>query len=137
MNFLGRKLRGSFEGVSDLSSLVCRMEGSRIKHRVKENWLNLEALAVVDDPTNAQRDLDRITTRKKGRGWPCLRRSQSVGPPSGRVRRQSHCEHRMAPNLGETGRACNRVEQGMTYAAACLPESGKPPAEEWRVRPSP
>ena len=39
MNFLGRKLRGNFEGeiVSDLSSLVCRMEGSRIKHRVKEN----------------------------------------------------------------------------------------------------
>ena len=134
MNFLGRKLRGNFEGevVSDLSSGACRMEGSRIKHRVKENWLKmydkaglilrvetvinnpeefkvrkkvtrngknkvewvsmrkgvgylfryqqvslqansryLEALAVVDDPTNAQRDLDRMTTRKKdaaGRG---------------------------------------------------------------------
>ncbi len=134
MNFLGRKLRGNFEGeiVSDLSSWACRMEGSRIKHRVKENWLKmydkaglilrvetvinnpeefkvrkkvtrngknkvesvsmrqgvgylfryqqvslqansryLEALAVVDDPTNAQRDLDRMTTRKKdaaGRG---------------------------------------------------------------------
>lgn len=135
MNFLGRKLRGNFEGeiVSDLSSLVCRRTGgSRIKHRVKENWLKmydkaglvlrvetvinnpeefrvrkrvtrkgksqmewvdmrkgvawlfryrevslransryLDALAVVDDPTNAKRDLDRITTRKKdaaGRG---------------------------------------------------------------------
>ena len=134
MNFLGRKLRGNFEGeiVSDLSSFACRTEGSRIKHRVKENWLKmydkaglvlrvetvinnpeefkvrkkvkrngkskvewvsmrkgvgylfryqqvslqansryLEALAVVDDPTNAQRDLDRMTTRKKdtaGRG---------------------------------------------------------------------
>lgn len=135
MNFLGRKLNGNFQGeiVSDLSSLVChRIGGSRIKHRVKENWLKmydkaglvlrvetvinnpeefrvrkrvtrkgksqmewvdmrkgvawlfryrevslmansryLDALAVVDDPTNAKRDLDRITTRKKdaaGRG---------------------------------------------------------------------
>ena len=135
MNFLGRKLRGNFEGeiVSDLSSLVCRRTGgSRIKHRVKQNWLKmydkaglvlrvetvinnpeefrvrkrvtrkgksqmewvdmrkgvawlfryrevslmansryLDALAVVDDPTNAKRDLDRITTRKRdaaGRG---------------------------------------------------------------------
>ena len=135
MNFLGRKLHGKFEGeiVSDLSSLVCRRTGgSRIKHRVKENWLKmydksglvlrvetvinnpeefrvrkqvlrkgkpqtewvamrkgvaylfryrevslqangryLDALAVVDDPTNAKRDLDRVTTPKKdvaGRG---------------------------------------------------------------------
>jgi hypothetical protein len=135
MNFLGRKLHGKFEGeiVSDLSSLVCRRTGgSRIKHRVKENWLKmydksglvlrvetvinnpeefrvrkqvlrkgkrqtewvamrkgvaylfryrevslqangryLDALAVVDDPTNAKQDLDRVTTPKKdaaGRG---------------------------------------------------------------------
>jgi hypothetical protein len=135
MNFLGRKLHGKFEGeiVSDLSSLVCRRTGgSRIKHRVKENWLKmydksglvlrvetvinnpeqfrvrkkvsrkgkrqtewvamrkgvaylfryrevslqangryLDALAVVDDPTNAKRDFDRVTTSKKdaaGRG---------------------------------------------------------------------
>ena len=135
MNFLGRKLNGNFQGeiVSDLSSLACRrMGGSRIKHRVKENWLKmydkaglvlrvetvinnpeefrvrkrvtrkgksrlewvdmrkgvawlfryrevslkansryLDALAVVDDPTDAKRDLDRITTRRKdaaGRG---------------------------------------------------------------------
>ena len=129
MNFLGRKLHGKFEGeiVSDLSSLVCRRTGgSRIKHRVKENWLKmydksglvlrvetvinnpeefkvrkqvlrkgkrqtewvamrkgvaylfryrevslqancryLDALAVVDDPTNAKRALDRVTTPKK------------------------------------------------------------------------
>jgi len=129
MNFLGRKLHGKFEGeiVSDLSSLVCRRTGgSRIKHRVKENWLKmydkaglvlrvetvinnpeefrvrkhvlrngkrhtewvsmrkgvaylfryrevslqangryLDALAAVDDPTNAKRDLDRVTTPKK------------------------------------------------------------------------
>jgi hypothetical protein len=41
MNFLGRKLTGRFEGevVCDLSSLVCRrVGGSRIKHRVKQNW---------------------------------------------------------------------------------------------------
>jgi len=44
MNFLGRKLNGNFQGevVSDLSSLVCRRTGgSRIKHRVKENWLKM------------------------------------------------------------------------------------------------
>ena len=135
MNFLGRNLHGKFESeiVSDLSSLVCRRTGgSRIKHRVKENWLKmydksglvlrvatiinnpeefrvrkqvsregkrqtewvemrkgvaylfryrevsleangryLDALAVVDDPTQAKRDLDRVTTPKKdaaGRG---------------------------------------------------------------------
>ena len=134
MNFLGRKLRGNFEGeiISDLSDFAGRIPGSRIKHRVKENWLKmvdkaglvlrvetvinnpgefklrkkvtrkdktkvewapmrkgvaylfryqqvslqansryLEALAVVDDPTNAKRDLDRMTIRKKdtaGRG---------------------------------------------------------------------
>ena len=40
---IGRKLRGNFEGeiVSDRSSWACRMEGSRIKHRVKENWLKM------------------------------------------------------------------------------------------------
>jgi len=44
MNFLARKLRGNFEGeiVSDLSSFVCRrMGGTRIKHRVKENWIKM------------------------------------------------------------------------------------------------
>jgi hypothetical protein len=43
-NFLGRKLVGNFLGevVSDLSSLVCRrVGGSRIKHRVKQNWLKI------------------------------------------------------------------------------------------------
>jgi hypothetical protein len=134
MNFLGQKLRGSFEGeiVSDLSDFAGRLPGCRIKHRVKENWLKmydklglvlrvetvinnpevfqvrkkvtrngnsrvewvamrkgvgylfryqqvslqansryLEALALVDDPTNATRELDRMTSRKKdtaGRG---------------------------------------------------------------------
>jgi hypothetical protein len=38
---------------------------------LRANSRYLDALAVVDDPTNAERDLDRITTRKKdaaGRG---------------------------------------------------------------------
>jgi hypothetical protein len=128
MTFLGRKLRGNFEGeiVSDLSDFAGRMPGCRIKHRVKENWIKmydksglvlrvetvinnpeefrvrkwvtrkgksqaewvpmrkgvaylfryrevsmlanaryLNALAVVDDPTEAKRDLDRVTTRRK------------------------------------------------------------------------
>ena len=134
MNFLGRKLRGNFEGeiVSDLTDFAGRIPGCRIKHRVQQNWLKmydkaglvlrvetvinnpevfkvrkkvqcngkskvewvpmrkgvaylfryqqvslqansryLEALATVDDPTKAKRDLDRVTTRKKdaaGRG---------------------------------------------------------------------
>src|SRR5213083_3595640 len=134
MTFLGRKLRGNFEGeiVSDLSDFAGGMPGCRIKHRVKENWIKmydksglvlrvetvinnpeefkvrkkvirkgkskvewvtmrkgvaylfryqqvsfqansryLEALAVVDDPTKAKHDLDRMTTRKQdtaGRG---------------------------------------------------------------------
>jgi hypothetical protein len=44
MNFPGRKLVGHFLGevVSDLSSLVCRrVGGSRMKHRVKQNWLKI------------------------------------------------------------------------------------------------
>jgi hypothetical protein len=129
MNFLGRKLNGNFQGevVSDLSSLVCRrVGGSRIKHRVKQNWLKmydkaglvlrietvinnpnefrvrkqvlrdgkqrtewvqlrkgvaylfryrevslqanaryLDALAVVDDPTQGKQALQRLTTAKK------------------------------------------------------------------------
>ena len=32
---------------------------------LKANSRYLDALAVVDDPTNAKRDLDRVTTRKK------------------------------------------------------------------------
>jgi hypothetical protein len=134
MSFLGRKLRGNFEGelVSDISNFAGRMPGCRIKHRVKENWLKmydksglvlrvetvinnpeefkvrkkvtrkgkkqtewvamgkgvaylfryrevslqansryLDALALVDDPTQAKRNLDRVTTPKKdaaGRG---------------------------------------------------------------------
>ena len=138
MNFLGRQLRGNFEGaiVSDLFSWDRRMEATRIKHRVKENWLKmydkagvvlrvetvinnpeefrvrkkvvrhgknkvewvtmrkgvaylfryyqvslqansryLDALAVVDDPTPVQRDLDRMTSRKTdtaGRGCSAL-----------------------------------------------------------------
>src|SRR5207244_8687520 len=126
MTFLGRKLRGNFEGeiVSDLSDFSGRIPGCRIKHRVKENWIKmydksglvlrvetvinnpeefkvrkkvirnrqsriewvpmrkgvaylfryqqvsfqansryLEALAVVDDPTKAKRNLDPLMRR--------------------------------------------------------------------------
>lgn len=48
MNFLGRKLTGRFEAevVSDLSSLMCRRTGgSRIKHRVTQNWLKMYEMA--------------------------------------------------------------------------------------------
>jgi hypothetical protein len=44
MNFLGRKLTGHFQGeiVSDLTHLFRRrVSGSRIKHRVKENWIKM------------------------------------------------------------------------------------------------
>jgi hypothetical protein len=43
MTFLGRKLRGGFEGeiVSGLSDFNGRIPGCRIKHRVKENWLKM------------------------------------------------------------------------------------------------
>ncbi len=137
MNFLGRKLTGHFQGevVSELSSFACRrVGGSRIKHRVKQNWLKmydkeglvlrietvinnpnefrvrkqvlrdgkqrtewvelrkgvaylfrysevslqanaryLDALAVVDDPTQGKQALQRLTTANKdaaGRSCP-------------------------------------------------------------------
>jgi hypothetical protein len=44
MSFLGRKPTGHFQGevISDLSSFACRrVGGSRIKHRMKENWLKM------------------------------------------------------------------------------------------------
>jgi hypothetical protein len=43
--------------------------------------LGLEALAVVDDPTNAKRDLDGMTTRKKDMAGPWLFRVQSSRTP--------------------------------------------------------
>jgi hypothetical protein len=129
MSFLGRKLRGTFQGdiVSYLADFaIKRLPGIRIKHRVKQNWIKmynkagsvlrlemvindptefkirkkvrrndknvmewvdmrkgvaylfryrevslaangryLDALAEVDDPTDAIQTLDRITTRKQ------------------------------------------------------------------------
>jgi len=43
MHFLGRKLRGNFEGeiVSDLTDFAGRIPGCRIKHRVQQNWLKM------------------------------------------------------------------------------------------------
>jgi len=47
MHFLGRKLRGNFEGdiVSDLSDFSGRMPGCRIKHRVKENYVSSRTMS--------------------------------------------------------------------------------------------
>ena len=44
MSFLGKKIRSQFEGevVTDVSDLSFkRIPGSRIKHRVKQNWLKM------------------------------------------------------------------------------------------------
>jgi hypothetical protein len=43
MNFLGRKLYGTFQGeiVSNLTDFSGRIPGCRIKHQVKENWLKM------------------------------------------------------------------------------------------------
>ena len=160
MNFLGRKLKGNLEGeiVSDLSSFVCRrMGGTRIKHRVKENWIKmydksalvlrvetvinnpeefkvrkwvtrhgktqaewvamrkgvaylfryrevsmlanaryLNALAVVDDPTEAKRDLDRVTTSKKdAAGRPCAGFNPMARHDSDLFRAVMNGEHRL------------------------------------------
>jgi hypothetical protein len=66
MNFLGRKLAANFQGelVSVLSSFACRrVGGSRIKHRVKQNWLKMYDKAglvlrietVINNPEALQR----------------------------------------------------------------------------------
>jgi hypothetical protein len=85
MNFLGRKLNGNFQGeiVSDLSSLVCRRTGgSRIKHRVKENWLKmydksalvLRVETVINNPEDF-RVRKRVTRKgKKRTEWVNLRK---------------------------------------------------------------
>jgi hypothetical protein len=85
MNFLGRKLNGNFQGeiVSDLSSLVCRRTGgSRIKHRVKENWLKmydksalvLRVETVINNPEDF-RVRKRVTRKgKKRTEWVNMRK---------------------------------------------------------------
>lgn len=76
MSFLGRKLHGKFEGeiISDLSGGAGpRIGGARIKHRVKQNWIKmydktglvLRVETVINDPTDAKRDLHRLTTAKR------------------------------------------------------------------------
>jgi hypothetical protein len=56
MNFLGRKLRGNFEGeiVSDLSDLAGRIPGCRIKHRVQQNYVAFPTMSCVWAPTDTQ-----------------------------------------------------------------------------------
>ena len=62
MSFLGRKLRGNFQGdiVTDLMDFAFkRLPGIRIKHRVKQNWLKMYNKAgsvlrlemVINEPT--------------------------------------------------------------------------------------
>src|SRR3972149_2516132 len=70
MSFLGKKIRSQFEGevVTDVSDLSFkRIAGSRIKHRVKQNWLKMYDKAgsvlrlemVINDP-------EGFTVRKEG-----------------------------------------------------------------------
>lgn len=85
MNFLGRKLNGNFQGeiVSELSSFVCRRTGgSRIKHRVKENWLKmydkaglvLRVETVINNPEDF-RVRKRVTRKgKKRTEWVNMRK---------------------------------------------------------------
>jgi hypothetical protein len=97
MSFLGKKIRSQFEGevVTDVSDLSFkRIAGSRIKHRVKQNWLKIYDKAgsvlrlemVINEPEgftvrkevtrkgkkvgrhaqgSAIRTLDRITTESR------------------------------------------------------------------------
>jgi hypothetical protein len=83
-HFLGRKLSGHFQGeiISDLSSFVRRRTGgSRIKHRVKENWLKMYdsglALRVETVISNPEEFRVRKQVTRKGRRqteWVAMRK---------------------------------------------------------------
>ena len=88
MNFLGRKLLGKFRGqaVSDLSSLVCRrVVGSRIKHRVKQNWLKMHDKAglvlrtetVINNPEKFRVREQVLREGKQRAEWVQLRASEA------------------------------------------------------------
>jgi hypothetical protein len=99
MNFLGRKSNGNFQGevVSDLSSLVCRrVGGSRIKHRVKQNWLKmvdkaglvLRVETVINNPSELQRAQASLAESRLGQaahrvGASAFGRAVSVALPRG------------------------------------------------------
>jgi hypothetical protein len=85
MNFLGRKLNGHFQGevVSDLSSFACRrVGGSRIKHRVKQNWLKmydktgpvLRVETVINNPEEFRVRKQVLRDGKQRAGWVPLRK---------------------------------------------------------------
>ena len=85
MNFLGRKLVANFQGevVSDLSSLVCRrVGGSRIKHRVKQNWLKMYDKAglvlrietVINNPEEFRVRKQVLRDGKQRTEWVALRK---------------------------------------------------------------
>jgi hypothetical protein len=63
MTFLGRKLRGSFEGeiVSDLSDFSGRIPGCRIKHRVSIRERLARTPLLKDCPNNSKRATAKIT----------------------------------------------------------------------------
>ena len=85
MNFLGRKLTGRFEGeiVSDLSSFACRrVGGSRIKHRVKQNWMKMYDKAglvlrietVINNPEEFRVRKQVLRDGKQRAEWVALRK---------------------------------------------------------------
>jgi hypothetical protein len=85
MNFLGRKLTGRFEGeiVSDLSSFACRrVGGSRIKHRVKQNWMKmydkaglvLRVETVINNPQEFRVRKQVLRDGKQRAEWVSLRK---------------------------------------------------------------
>ena len=113
MNFLGRKLLGKFRGqaVSDLSSLVCRrVVGSRIKHRVKQNWLKMHDKAglvlrtetVINNPEKFRVREQVLREGKQRAEWVQLRASVAYLLPIPRVSLQASARDLDArpPHLG-------------------------------------
>ena len=85
MNFLGRKLTGRFDGevVSDLSRFACRrVGGSRIKHRVKKNWMKmydkaglvLRVETVINNPEEFRVRKQVLRDGKQRAEWVALRK---------------------------------------------------------------
>lgn len=67
MRSLGRKLVANLQGVvvSDLCGLACRrVGGSRIKHRVRQNWLKMDNRAGLAMPQRR-----KVAGRRCARNW--------------------------------------------------------------------
>src|SRR3954454_18864841 len=135
MNFLGRKLNGNFEGeiVSDLSSLVCRRTGgSRIKHRVKENWLKmydksglvLRVETVINNPEEFRVRKHVLRKGRRHTEWVAMRKgvaylfryreglAPSQRPLSGRAGRGRESNQRQT-RFG----ACHHAQEGCGWAS--------------------